>query len=270
MKQSTIFHVPIGAFYSKPLYSAACHEWKGTGFGYLFLLVAVCAIPLLVRIQAGVAGFVEGEASRVVSQIPVLTFENGRMTLEEPQPYTIRDPDTGMSLVVIDTTGTITSLEQTSARALITETQALVQKSAVETRAFSFQDIESFILDQAWINGWLDRIGKYLTPVLYPFVVLFTFLGKAIQALVYAAIGLLFASLYKSRRAYDELLRIAVIAITPGILIRTLQSAAQVQIPYANLWFILCALTFLAFGVKAASRDDVPVEASAPPALPET
>lgn len=268
MKRYTIFHAPIGAFYSKPLYGAVCHQWKGTGFGYLFLLVALCAIPLLVRMQAGVTRFVKTGAVRVTSQLPVLTFENGRMSLDEPQPCILRDPDTGMPLVVIDTTGTITSLDQTPARALVTETQALVRKSAVETRVFSFQGIERFVLDQDWINLWLDRIGKYLAPVVYPFVVIFTFIGKMILALVSAAVGLLLASLCKSRRTFDELLRLSVVALTPGILIRTIQSAAQAQIPYAVLWCFLVTLAYLYYGVQTAARDDVPAEAPAPPALP--
>lgn len=269
MKRYSIIFAPVGAFFSKPLYRAACRQWKGTGFGYLFLLLALCAIPFLARTQAGVTRFVEVEAPRMTARIPVVTIENGRLSLEKPQPYTIPDPDTGEPLVVIDTTGEIASLEQTPARALITETHALIRKSAVETRIFSFQGVESFTLDQDRVLGWLERIRKYLAPALYPFVVLFTFIGRAIQALVYAAIGLVFASLYKSRRTYGELLRLSVVAMTPGILIRTLQSATQTQIPYAGLWFFLCTLAYLAFGVKAASPDDAPAEPRGPPAIPE-
>jgi hypothetical protein len=263
MKRYTIFHVPIGSFFSKALYREACHHWRGTGFAYLLALLAVCWIPFLVRIHSEIAHFVEVEAPRVVSQIPTLTILNGEASIEEPQPFLIREPGTGRPLVLIDTTGATTSLEDVQAVGLITRTQVLFRKSEVETRTFHLQGVERFVLDQARIRGWLDHLKRYLAPGLYPIVVLFSFIGRVFQSLIYAAIGFLFASLCRSRRTYGELLRLSVVAVTPGILLKTIQGVAQVQIPFAGLWYFLCAMGYLYLGVKAASQEEVPASAPA-------
>jgi hypothetical protein len=42
MRRYSIFHPLVLAFYSKPLYQDVGRRWKGTGLGYLLLLLAVC------------------------------------------------------------------------------------------------------------------------------------------------------------------------------------------------------------------------------------
>ena len=264
MKRYSIIHVPVLSFFSKSLYRDVCFEWKGTGFAYLLLLLALCWIPAMVLMQDGLARFVDEEAPKVVSQIPVITITGGKASIEEPQPYIIRDPDTGNPLVVIDTTGIVTTLEETGGAALITETQAVFRNSDVETRTFSFQDIENFTLDQDRVTGWLGMLKRYTIPVMYPLVLGFSFIARIIQLLLYAAIGLLFASVCRCRRGYAELLRLSVVAVTPCIIIKTFLSTAQVSIPLAGLWYFLAAMGFLFFGVKATCEENeaTPLDAS--------
>ena len=129
-------------------------------------------IPGTVNLQRSFAFFVDNEAPLIIDQVPVITVVDGQISIEEPQPYTIRDPGTGEALAVIDTTGTITSLDQTDARILVTARNALVQKSAIETRTFSFENVDRYALDQQKIYHWLDIAKSWAAPVLYPFCLL--------------------------------------------------------------------------------------------------
>lgn len=257
-KRYTIFHVPVLAFFSKELYRDVALRWKGTAFGYLFLLLVVCWVPGIIGIHGEVAEFVDNEAPKLVSQIPVVTIADGQASIDEPQPYYILDPESGDVLVVIDTTGTINSLEETEAQALITRTGAIYRKSALETRSFSFSEIDRFVLTRDRIYGWLDAGKRYAAPVLYPFCVLGSFVFRILQALLYAAIGLLIARLLKTGRSYDDLLRLAVVAVTPAIIAATLLGLAGIGLPLAGLWYFLVAMGYLTFGIRAAAAEEEP------------
>jgi hypothetical protein len=192
-------------------------------------------IAPVVMLDKRLTEFVDNDAQKVVSQVPVISIIEGKASCDEPMPYYIEDPDTGKTLVVIDTTGAITTLSEVNALGLIMEPQAIFRKSNVETRTFSFQNIKDFTLYQDKINGWLSTINKYTIPVLYPLAVLGYFFVRIIQLLLYAAMGLLFASWFKCKRTYSELLRLSVIAVTHCIIIRAFLSLMEINLPVAGL-----------------------------------
>ena len=208
----------------------------------------------MVKFQSMVSDFVGNEAPKVVEQVPTLTIVDGKASIEEPQPYRIMDPDTGKPLVVIDTTGEITSLSDTVAIALVTETYVEIRKSTVETRTIRFDEIKSFTLDQATINTCLGMIGALASPVLYLFAVLGAFVYRIVQMLVYALVGMLFAACLGSKRSYASLLRLSAVAVTPCILVNTVLGLANVHIPLPGLWYLLGALAYLFFGVMSARQ----------------
>jgi hypothetical protein len=256
MKRYTISHIPVMAFFSKDLYADMGLNWKGVAFGYLLLLLAICWIPGMFEINSAVSKFVDDEAGKMISQVPTLSIVNGQASIKEPQPYYIKDPDTGKPLVIIDTTGAITSLDGNDAVMLITKTKAIFKKSNVETRTFDFSQIKEFTIDQQKITDWLNMGKKILIPILYPMCVLGSFASRIIQVLIYAAIGMLFASSFKSRVSYGGLVRLAVAAITPCIIIKTLVGITQIALPLAGLWYFLIAMAYLYFGVKAVAQEE--------------
>jgi hypothetical protein len=256
MKQYSIIHVPVLSFFSPSLYHDVCARWKGTGFAYLLLLLAVCWIPPILKMHAGLANFIDTEAPKMVAQIPKITFVNGEASIEGEQPYTIRDPKTGQAIIVFDTTGSITSLKDTDAFGLVTKTEATFKKNAVETRSFTFKEIKAFTLDRDMITGWLAMVKQYVAPVAYPFALLGSFVSRVVQLLIYAALGLILAAWCKTRRTYTELIRLSVIAVTPCIIIKTVLGIAQISIPVPGLLYFLAAMGYLLFGIKSAATGE--------------
>ena len=255
-KHYRIWQTPPLAFFSQALYRDVALRWQGVAFGYLLLLLALCWIPGALRIHSSVAFFVDEEAPLVIEQVPEITIIDGQAFVDSPQPYTIRDPETDEALLVIDTTGTITSLEQTDARALVTAQQATFHKNAFETRSFSFARVDHYTLDKEKIYRWMDIAKTWMAPVLYPLCILGSFVYRIIQVLIYACIGLLLASLCKGKLPFDALLRLSVVAITPAIIIGTLIDAAAIELPLPGLWFFLLAMGYLLFGIRAAVGGD--------------
>lgn len=254
MKKFSIIHVPILSFFSKELYREVGLYWKGVGFAYLLLLLAICWIPTMVKIHLGFSDFINNEAPAVVKQVPEITITDGEVSIEEPQPYYIKAPENGDVIAVIDTTGTIESLEDANAICLLTKTNIIWRQSKFETRTFDLSQVKNFALDSDRIMGWLHIARKFLVITIYPFALLGSYVYRIVQALIYAAIGLLFASWCRVSLTYAALIRLAVVAVTPCVLLKTILGLAGVHLPYAWLIYLLIALGYLFFGVKAISE----------------
>jgi len=254
MKKFSIMHIPVLSFFSKGLYRDVGLHWKGLNFSYLLLLLAICWIPTMIKIHVCFSNFVNNDAPAVVEQVPEVTITNGEVSISEPQPYYIKDPENGDVLAIIDTTGTVKSLEDPNAMCLVTKNKVMWRQSEFETRTIDLAKVENFVLDSERIMGWLHTASKLIVIAIYPFALLGSYLYRIVQALIYAAVGLLFASWCKVTLSYSALLRLAVVAVTPCVLVKTILGLSGVHLPYAWLIYLLIALWYLFFGVKACSE----------------
>lgn len=255
VKRFSILHIPFLSFFSRDLYVDVALRWKGSGFGYLLLLLVVCWLPMMVKMYTAMSTFIDEHASSFIEQVPTITFDQGLASINEPQPYYIKVPDSNEVIAIIDTTGTIQSLENTDAHILLTQTQVIYRENNVTTKTIQLSDIQGqHTLDQNIIWGFLGFFKKILFPVILLFILIFSFVYRIIQALIYAAIGLLFASWCRARLQYTALLRLAVVAFTPCIIVSTILGLARVHLPWGFLWYLLAALGYLLFGVNAVSQ----------------
>ena len=260
MKRFSIIHIPVLSFFSKELYRDVALNWKGVGaaLGYLLLLLAVCWIPAMVEMHIGFANFVDNEAPKLVEQVPEIKITDGQVSIEQPQPYYINDPDSNDVLAIIDTTATITSLEDPNAMCLLTKNNIMWRESELEIRTIDLPEVKNFVLNSERIMGWLHTAGKFLVIIIYPFALLGSYLYRIVQVLIYAAIGLLFALWCKVTLSYAALLRLAVVAVTPCLIAKTILAMAGVHLPYAPLIYLLAALAYLFFAVQAAAQTTAP------------
>jgi hypothetical protein len=140
---------------------------------------------------------------------------------------------------------------------VLTRTKLIGRKSEFETRTFDLSQVEDFVLDSDRMTGWLETVRKLLVAVVYPFALFGSYVYRIIQALIYAVVGLLFAKLCNTSLSYSALLRLAVVAVTPAIIISTVLGAAQVRLPYLWLFYLAVTLGYLFYGVKACSYTPV-------------
>jgi Protein of unknown function (DUF1189) len=260
MKRYSVFHPFVLSFYSKSLYQDVGKHWRGTGLAYLLLLLAVCWAPVLLEMQLGFTLFAAHEGAALVKQIPAITISKGEVSTDVETPYFIKNPKDGTILAIIDTTGKYTSIENTSAKILLTKNQLISKKSDYETRTYDLSNIQSFHLDQARSQHWLDLARKWLLVAAYPLALLFSFIYRAFQALLYALIGMIFAKVMKAALNYLALLRLAIIAVTPAVIVNTIHSLGPAKTPYWGLICFLIAMLYLLFAVKANTEP----EAAAP------
>jgi hypothetical protein len=210
-------------------------------------------------LQKSISLFIDEEAPPLIEQVPKIMITNGQVHVDEPQPYYIKAADSNDVLVIIDTTGEIQSLDGTGAFILLTKTKLIYRQSNVEYRTYDLSMVKEFVLDKARLMSWLNIVKKLIVPVLLPFILLGSCMFRMIQALIYAAIGLFFATFWKVKLSYDALVRLAVVAVTPCIIVRTIFEIASVHLSMAHLLFFIVAMGYLFFGVRANFQ---PVEMS--------
>lgn len=253
MRKYSIFHLPVLSFFSKDLYADVALHWKGVNFLFLLLLLVLCLIPPTVKIHLAVADFVENEAPAMLDQIPEITIADGKASIEEEQPYYITAPDgDDVVIAIIDTTGQIASLESADAYVLLTEDAIITKHSNVEKRTYELSEIEeTFMISGEKLSGWLQVASKYLSVIIYPVSLIGSYIYRIVQVLVYAAVGLIFASSCKITLQYPALMRLAVVAITPCIIVDMILSFAGVPVP--PFLYLAAAMGYLYFGVKSTS-----------------
>jgi hypothetical protein len=208
---------------------------------------------MMVRIHTGFAAFVKNDAPTVVDQVPEIKITDGQVSIKEPQPFFIRIPDSNQIIGVIDTTGSIESPEDANAFFLLTN-NSIITHSDFETRTIDLSWVKSFTLNSDRIMRFLNNTKKYLVIILYPLALLSSYVYRIIQALIYAAIGMLFALSCKASLSYGALLRLAVAAMTPCMIIKTVLVLVGVYIPCIGILYILITLAYLYFGVHACSQ----------------
>jgi len=252
-KRYTPFHAPVMAFFSLGFYRDVGLNWKGTGFAYLFVLLTICWVLVSAQIHFSVVELVETKAPGIAPQIPRITIIKDEASVDVAQPYNIMNPENGKVLALIDTTGKTLSLEGTDARVLMTRTGVRYKKNDGKMTGFEFKGVKHFTLDQQKISAWLRMFRNYGAIVIFFIGILGSFVFRIVQTLLYAAIGLLFARGYKTRPAYQTLLRISVMAITPVIIVNTISEMARVTIPLEGVFYSIAAMVYLLLGVKAVS-----------------
>jgi hypothetical protein len=260
MKRYSIFHPLVLAFFSKSLYRDVAKHWRGTGLLYIFVILALVWIPTIIKGQLGMSRWVEGDSKELTKQIPAITISKGQVSTDVATPYFIKDLKTGTDIAIIDTSGTYNSLDKTDAKLLLTKSKMIMSKSATETQTYDLSGVQSFYVDRARVENWLAAARRWFVPVLYPLAVIFSFIFRAIQILIYALIGLLFANMLHAKLSYKTLMRLSAIAITPVLVLNLLFEFVPIRIPWWFLLGIVIALGYLFFAVKVnADAEDVPV-----------
>jgi hypothetical protein len=244
------------AFYSRSLYRDVGKHWKGVSFLYLLLLLAICWIPIMFKMHSAVSRYVADEVPKIVRQVPVITIDKGEVSIDGEMPYIITEPESDEPFIIIDTTGEYASLENTPARVLITKKELIMKKSPSETRTFDLSDIEYLKIDRQTVYGWIETFRDWFAFLLYPFLVIGSYVYRILQVLLYAAIGIAVARNMAVTLDYQSLLSLAIIADTPAIIVNALYNYGDIALPF---WWLICfmiSMGYLIFGIKANVGDE--------------
>jgi len=253
MKQYSYIHSLYYSFYSKSFYQNVAGTWKGLGFGYLLFVLCILWVPETSRIHSEVTEYISAEAPKYVKQVPVITIAQGKVSIKEQVPYFINIPEKNTPFAIIDPSGRITTLDKTSASVLLTDSQLIIKNRSSKSSVLDLKGID-IVIDRKAIDGWLETFNTIFPIVLFPFVLLSSFIFHVIQVLLSAGIGSLFAKQFHANISYKALVRLSAVSFTPAIVLQTLHAFLDIPFPYRTPISFLISLGYLYYAVGSNSE----------------
>lgn len=251
MPRFSILHPLYMSFYSRELYRDVAANWRGKVFVYLFLLLALCWLPVIGVMKSTVTSYITYESPKLVGQFPEITIANGKATVDAVMPYTINDPDTGKPLAILDTTGKVTSLKGSEAAVLLTGDQLILKMSDAETRSYSLKDAGEVKINQDQIRAWMKTFDDGFVFLVYPAMLFISYVYRVLQVLLFAFIGKMYNKSLGAGLDYGGLVRISVMAVTPCIILNTVYMSLKTPISAWGLICFIISVGYLYFGVAA-------------------
>jgi hypothetical protein len=271
-KRFTFFDALWQSFFSPSLYVDVAKRWRGVGFLYLLLIVIISWLPDLAKTQISFQKLRGDAAKSFIRQVPVISITDGVASANVETPYFIKDPKKGKVWAIIDFTGQYTNLENTSAVLLLTRKQVIGKQFGMVTRTYSLSGVKQFVIDQTRVRHWVNLYLTWSVVLLAPFIIVFTYGFRIVQALIYAALGMAFANWYHVTLTYSTLLRLACVALTPVVIFTTVTDLfpAFHTFPRPLVWLIHLAIAiwYSIFAVKACAAEPAEFPSTPSPSGP--
>ena len=244
------WHLPVLSFYSRRLYRDVSTRWKGANLGFLFLLLAVCFLPAARNASRGAERIIDQKADIFLMQIPPMRFSNGKLSVDAPQPYSIIEGN--RTVLLIDTTGKIQTLDDAGAAALLTETHLYIRQKNKPPLAFALAEFGELEISRGIAELVVERAKGFFLPAFYVAGYLVNLVLFTLAALLFGAIARLFASIQKRSVDYRAGLRLSMVALTPVLIICGLLETVERSVP--PVLYLLLALAYLYMAVGCARR----------------
>ena len=118
--------------------------------------------------------------------------------------------------------------------------------------------VKNFYVDRTIVTNWVAWGSKWASWVLIPIALVFSFIYRLIQGLIYGAIGMIFNNSFNAHLPYAALIRLSFVAVTPVMLLDTILSLANINVPAWSFICLAIAMLYLAMGVKANEQAPAP------------
>ena len=142
---------------------------------------------------------------------------------------------------------------------LLTRREAVLKESAGATRIYSLSGVRHFAIDQARVRRWVHFFATFIVALVAPFAIVISYAFRICQALIYAVLGMAFASSFHVKLTYSTLLRITCVALTPVVIFTTLTDLLPLHgtFPRPFVWLIhvTIAVLYIRFAVKACAEE---------------
>ena len=250
LQRYSLIHPLFMSFFSRSLYQDVARNWRGPGLVFLFSIVALCTIPFVLLLQSELSTLLNEEGPRIVTQMPAVRIIKGKVSIDKPEPYYIKDEKSGDPLIIFDTTGQIRTLTGSRAAVLVSQSSLTVRNTAGETTTIDLSGIDGFSLDRRILYEWIDELEGSLAFILYPFAVLFFFAFRLIEAAIFAAIASFLTRSPGKPSDYRKHLRLAAVSMTPAMVIAAVLNIAGIALPFWWLTSIPLVAAYFLFAVK--------------------
>jgi hypothetical protein len=249
------------SFFSGDLYRDVARNWTGIGLLYLLLLLAAAWLPTALRTFTGVKAFAEEKGTALAQQMPTVTIKDGEMRATPGGRHEVTDPSTGrVFLIIDDTIDEVPAVSGTDVVVITRKEFGTFQTRRNERRVWKLAPGVAFEVTAAQVREFLAGMPYWAAPMLYVFALVGSLAFRTVQVLVYGNIGMFFARRAKAPIDYTAAVRIAAVAVTPVIVVRTLIWFMPTEPAWYIRWPVAFVVTVLLIrlGVRAAAQAEPP------------
>ncbi len=250
------------SFYSRDLYRDCARNWRGHGILYLLLLHVLSWLPSSMRWFGALREFSVSGGREIVDQLPVVRIQDGMMSAEPGGRHVVTleegTGEDGMLLIIDDSIDQVPA-DLTSGAIVLTRREfGTIQPSRNERRVWALTPGADMEVTPAGVQSFFSSLPFWVPPLGYGFCVAGSLAFRIMQVFLYGLIGQALARRRNAAVEYRALVRMAALAVTPAIVIRTLIWFGPWDPPWYFRWpaFIAIALAYLAFGIRAAAVED--------------
>jgi hypothetical protein len=257
------------AFYSRDLYRDVARNWTGIGFLYLLLLLGLTWLPSAVRTFNATKTFAEEKGAAMAQQLPTVTIRDGTMRANPSGRHELKDPSTGEVFLIIDDTIDDVPPESAADGAVLTRNEfGTFNRRRGERRVWKLGPGLEMEVTAAKAQSFLAGFPYWGAPVMYAGALAGSLAFRLAQVLLYGSLGMFFARRFKAAIDYKDAVRLAAVAITPVVVLRTLIWF----LPREPIWYVRWPIAFIItffvirFAVRAAAEPEPVVSVPTYPA----
>ena len=237
------------SFFDKNVYCYVANKLERSFvYKYLLFLLAVSSVPAFFIINSNIHTYMNGPGQKVIHQIPEIEIKDGTIFTEVSLPFIIKDPETEKELIIIDNTGSFSSIEDNDALILLMDGQLLVRTYENTAQYFDLSKFDDLKINKFIVKDNIPLV-KWVVLLMYIIYTLFLFTFYFILIHIYAWSGGFLDHFAKSGLNYQAILRISVLAITPVLLIDMVLKIIMVHIPHWGIVSIILSMSLIYFGL---------------------
>ena len=221
----------------------------------LLLATAVLAIPGYITLVSSVMSIKRNYVDPAVYQLPVMEVINGKVHSTVSQPFRLHVGDS--LLFVLDTTGSVNSLDESGAWAFMGSDHFAMYENRIggSHRRFDFSGTEYLMFDPLSMKQWIDRF----LPLFYPLVFIITtggiYIFRVAQMLAALGVALLVLKARRQPANAISLMTVALFAMIPAMVIELIIMWMPVYFGGKGMIFYLLLAGYMWWGVRSHLQD---------------
>lgn len=243
------------AFYCRDAYIRAAREWRGIGFGYLFTLILISSVCIGIWVHIWANAIILQVEKVILPQLPMLTIKDGRMTIDKELPYVITIA--GSPAIRFDRTADQPADPAEFAPIIFGENEvAHFVRDQGKVKKWIYEKIWSLVLDPLGVARHIKFLKTWLGLIVAAILLPIHFAWVASQTLILGAIGRVYTATMNFYLSYSKLVRVSVVAVTPGVVLGTLLIVTN---QFFQLWlgiYGIMAAVYLFYGVYSNKHAD--------------
>lgn len=228
--RSGFFQSIVGSF-SQPLMFKNFRKQKLTSsISFLALLLLIVAFALTVRLVINISNVMDVLHKFYKENLPPIKIEKGEVKVDAKMPIIIKDEkELGEMVLIIDTTGKITNLDDYKRGILLKKHKVINKKNAFDIDTTDLSNIKNFELTAEKLLKWKKNLTVDFFPVFLLVIYIYKVISLGVQVLIFSFIIRSLAQQKQMILSLSESANIAIYAAVPPILIFTALDVAGVE-----------------------------------------